>query len=121
MTTSVTQMGQSFWVICARNAVVRCGRIWCGLAAGRALELRSNPEWCDDVKFGDGIFICVGTSALVQPAASLISLFSQVKHKFIVDIKPLEVVDYEVLKGPAREQLPILVERILKENNGGFR
>jgi hypothetical protein len=44
----------------------------------------------------------------------LISLFSQVNHKFIVDIKPLELADYEVLKGPAREQLPVLVDRILE-------
>jgi NAD-dependent SIR2 family protein deacetylase len=70
-------------------------------------------EWCHDVKYGDGIFICVGTSAQVQPAASLVSLFSQVENKFIVDLKPPEVADYSVLKGPAREQLPVLVNRLL--------
>jgi NAD-dependent SIR2 family protein deacetylase len=78
------------------------------------LDFDQIHEWCHEVKHGDGIFICVGTSAQVQPAASLVSLFSQVKRKFIVDLKPLEVADYEVLEGPAREQLPILVDRILK-------
>jgi NAD-dependent deacetylase len=78
------------------------------------LDFGQIHEWCHDVKYGDGIFICVGTSAQVQPAASLISLFSQVKKKFIVDIKPLEMADYEVLKGPAREQLPVLVDRLLE-------
>jgi NAD-dependent SIR2 family protein deacetylase len=69
--------------------------------------------WCQDVAYSDGIFICVGTSAQVQPAASLVAFFSRVNNKFIVDIKPLEVADYEVLRGSAREQLPILVDRIL--------
>ena len=86
--------------------------VWFGedvhLDFGQIQELRH------DVQLGDGIFICVGTSAQVQPAASLISLFAQVKNKFIVDIKPLEMADFEVFKGSAREQLPILVDRILE-------
>jgi NAD-dependent deacetylase len=85
--------------------------VWFGEAVD--LSFDQIEEWCQDVLFSDGVFICVGTSAQVQPAASLISFFSQVKNKFIVDINPLGVADYEVLKGPAREQLPILVDRIL--------
>jgi NAD-dependent deacetylase len=96
----------------------KCGRqmrpdlVWFGEDVH--LDFDQIHEWCHEVKHGDGIFICVGTSAQVQPAASLVSLFSQVKHKFIVDIKPLAVADYEVHEGPARVQLPVLVDRILK-------
>jgi NAD-dependent deacetylase len=46
-------------------------------------------DLCKEVKYNDGVFICVGTSAEVYPAAYLVSFFAQVKNKFIVGPEPL--------------------------------
>lgn len=71
-------------------------------------------ELVKEVKYNDGVFICVGTSAQVYPAAYLIPLFSQVKNKFIVNLKTNRVSDYVLREGKSGEQLPILVEELLK-------
>lgn len=67
-----------------------------------------------EVKYNDGIFICVGTSGQVYPAATLIPLFSQVKNKYIIDPKAHRIADYTLIKGKAGEELPQLVDQILK-------
>lgn len=67
------------------------------------------------VKYQNGVFICVGTSIQVYPAGYLVSFFSQVKNKYIVDINPQRVADYTLLKGKASEELPKLAEQLLAE------
>jgi NAD-dependent deacetylase len=66
-----------------------------------------------EVKYNEGVFICVGTSGQVYPASWLISLFSQVPHKYIVDMKPMKIADYTMLKGKAGEQMPLLADALL--------
>jgi len=68
-----------------------------------------------EVKYNDGVFICVGTSAEVAPASLLIPFFSQVQNKYIVNLKTWPISDYELREGPASEQLPKLVEELLDE------
>ena len=70
-------------------------------------------EWVRRVKYEDGIFICAGTSMQVYPAGYLVSFFSQVKEKYIIDKSPNRVADYVLLEGSASEILPALVEKIL--------
>ncbi len=72
-------------------------------------------EMVRQVKYENGVFICVGTSVQVFPAGYFVSFFSQVKEKYIIDPKAHGVADYELIKGGAAEQLPILVERLLNE------
>ena len=106
MTTSVTHGSVVLGDLCRELAAVqmRPDLVWFGEDVHLASIKSTNGA--NDVKYGNGNFICVGTSAQVQPAASLVSLFSHVKNKFIVDLNPKNVGDYEVLKGPAREQFP---------------
>ena len=66
-----------------------------------------------EVKYNNGVFICVGTSAQVYPAAYLLSWFSQVKHKYIVDKKPNKISDYTLCEGSAYKELPKLVDKLL--------
>lgn len=66
-----------------------------------------------EVRLYDGYFICVGTSIQVYPAAYLIPLFSEVKNKYIVDPNPINVLNYELIRGTAKEQLPLLVDKII--------
>lgn len=68
-----------------------------------------------EVKYNDGVFICVGTSAQVYPAASLIPLFAQVKNKYIIDPKARRIADYTLLTGKAGDEVPKLVEQLLKD------
>lgn len=74
-------------------------------------------ELVKEVKYNNGVFITVGTSAQVYPAAYLISWFSQVKNKYIIDKKPKAVSDYTLLEGNAGEVLPQLVEKLLAEES----
>lgn len=69
-------------------------------------------ELCREVKYNDGVFICVGTSGEVQPAGLLISFFSQVKNKYIVDLDPKRIADYELVKGPATAGMRMLEQKL---------
>lgn len=71
-----------------------------------------------EVKYNNGVFICIGTSAQVYPAGYLISFFAQTKNKYIVDKKPTRVADYVLMTGNATEQMSILADRLLKEEDG---
>ena len=61
------------------------------------------------------VFIAVGTSAQVYPAAGLIRLFAGTPQAFFVDPYPPASLPggYAILRGPAGEQVPLLVERLL--------
>ena len=65
----------------------------------------------------DGIFIVVGTSAQVWPAAGLIEMFRSVPYKYIIDKNPPKHPNnYTILEGNAGEELPKLVEQLLNDN-----
>jgi len=61
------------------------------------------------------IFIGIGTSAQVYPAAGLLPMFRRVNEKYFIDPNPnYDLLDgYTVLKGSASEHMPILVKKIL--------
>jgi NAD-dependent deacetylase len=84
---------------------------------GEAVDLPYNymADLCREVKYNNGVFICVGTSAQVYPAAYLVSFFSQVKNKYIVDKKPIKVSDYTLLEGSAGEQMTKLADKLLAD------
>lgn len=61
-------------------------------------------------------FIGVGTSANVQPAASLLNIFGGLKEKHFVDPNPPgRLINWTLWQGKAGEQLPKLVSRLLEE------
>lgn len=78
-----------------------------------AFEFEVIKELVKEVKYNDGVFICVGTSAQVHPAAALIPLFAQVNNKYIIDLDPRKVSNYTLLKGKASVELPKLAEALL--------
>lgn len=79
-----------------------------------AFEFEEIKDLIKEVKYNNGVFICVGTSAQVHPAASLIPLFSQVQEKYIVDPKPKKIGNYVLLEGKAGDIMPGLVDKLLK-------
>src|SRR5581483_1689020 len=70
-------------------------------------------ELVKEVKYNKGVFICVGTSAQVYPAATLLPLFVQVPEKYIIDPNPRRIGDYTLLTGKAGEQMPALARKLL--------
>ncbi|MCE9555631.1 MAG: hypothetical protein K8T91_19960 [Planctomycetes bacterium] len=87
--------------------------VWFGEAVEMHYEMLESL--LADVRQNDGVFLCVGTSAQVYPAASLIPLFAPARRKYIVDRRPVRVADYTLIEGPAGEMLPKLVEQLLRD------
>ena len=61
------------------------------------------------------IFIGVGTSAQVYPAAGLLPMFRMTPEKYFIDPNPNEELlnGFTILKGAAGKQLPKLVDQLL--------
>ncbi|MBW7888521.1 MAG: silent information regulator protein Sir2 [Bacteroidetes bacterium] len=81
---------------------------------GEPVDMREN-ELFSLQKEAD-IFIGIGTSAQVYPAAGLLSVFRYTKEKYFIDPKPAyEVLNgFSVLQGTASEQMPKLAESLLR-------
>lgn len=83
---------------------------------GEAVDMKQ--EYLDELVRSAEIFIGVGTSAQVYPAAGLLPLFRRTQRKFFIDPHPAyDVLDgFEVLEGTASEQMPGIVARLLSAN-----
>lgn len=106
---------------------VRNGHIKLGDIAPDGHQLRPHVVWFGEavpkmyeaeeiVKTAD-IFIVVGTSLNVYPAANLVYLCPQKANKFIVDINHVPTAknnDVIHLKGKASEKLPELVQKLIE-------
>ena len=81
---------------------------------GEAVDMHQE-EVAELMKIAD-IFIGVGTSAQVYPAAGLLSLFRGTKTKYFIDPHPAHeaLQGFEVLTGAASEKMPPLIERIME-------
>jgi NAD-dependent deacetylase len=61
------------------------------------------------------VFIGVGTSGQVEPAASLLSVFRKATERYFIDPDPpLGLSGYERLKGSACTHLPSLVNDLIE-------
>jgi len=87
--------------------------VWFGEAVD--LDFRQLSLLVDELERHDGVFICVGTSAQVQPASHLIPLFSSVNSKYIIDVKTRSTGDYTLLEGPATAMMKKLVDKLMGE------
>lgn len=94
---------------------VRCGGqmrpdvVWFGEAV--------DMQWdaLEQLALNTDVFIGVGTSARVEPAASLLGIFSQAKERYFVDPDPpLGLQGFTILKGAAGQQLPALLNTLTK-------
>jgi NAD-dependent deacetylase len=81
---------------------------------GEPVDMRQ--ELLNELVESADIFIGVGTSAQVYPAAGLLPLFRRTKEKYFIDPHPnYELLDgYSVLKGSASEQMPVLMKSLLR-------
>jgi NAD-dependent deacetylase len=96
------------------GAHARPNVVWFGEAVDMPMD--DCAALVKEVKYNDGVFLTVGTSAQVYPAAYLIAYFTQVKNKYIIDKNPNRVGDYTLLKGEAGTELPKLVEELMNDS-----
>lgn len=79
---------------------------------GEAVDMRA--DYLEKLAKNTEIFIGVGTSAQVSPAAGLLFTFRIAKKKYFVDPNPpLRLQSYTRISGTATEQLPKLVEELI--------
>lgn len=96
---------------CDRGSQLRPHIVWFGEdvpAIGEAVDLASRAD----------IFIVIGTSMVVYPAASLIVYVNPDKPKYYIDPKAFRVggiSNLEVINSSAGEGVPRLVDRLLNE------
>ena len=70
-------------------------------------------EYFEQLAKSTDVFIGVGTSGQVEPAASLLSVFRPTKEKYFIDpAPPSQVTDYKLFTGTACQHLPDLVEQL---------
>lgn len=83
---------------------------------GEAVDLQD--KYLEQLKREADIFIGVGTSAQVYPAAGLIFEFKDTEKKYWVDPEPpLRLHSFTKFAGKAGEQMPKLVEELLNKDN----
>lgn len=71
---------------------------------------------CGELSIYDGVFICVGTSLEVYPAASMVRHFSHIDKRYIIDPSPKSnEFNYKLLVGKAGDKLPELAEELLSD------
>ena len=82
---------------------------------GEPVDLKHNwiKVLLSEVKYNDGVFITVGTSARVHPAAYLIPFFSQVPNKYIINKVEQRISDYQERIGSASVEMYKLAEELL--------
>ncbi|HTY12139.1 MAG TPA: Sir2 family NAD-dependent protein deacetylase [Bacteroidota bacterium] len=80
---------------------------------GEAVDMRQ--DYLETLTRKAEIFIGVGTSAQVYPAAGLLPLFRRTRERFFIDPHPAyDMLDgFVILKGTASGQLPGLAEELL--------
>jgi NAD-dependent deacetylase len=79
---------------------------------GEAVEMREHL--LIDLAEKTEVFIGVGTSAQVYPAAGMLNLFGAAKEKYFIDPHPpASIRGFSILAGPAGEHLPRLADELL--------
>ncbi|HTR81695.1 MAG TPA: Sir2 family NAD-dependent protein deacetylase, partial [Bacteroidota bacterium] len=80
---------------------------------GEAVDMRQ--EYLEELVATAEVFIGVGTSAQVYPAAGLLPLFQRTKRKFFIDPHPAYdmLEGFDVLKGTASDCMPKLAADII--------
>jgi NAD-dependent deacetylase len=82
---------------------------------GEAVDMRVDTLY--EIVSKVDIFIGVGTSAQVYPAANLLRFFGEVKEKYFIDPNPNCTMfeGFTVIRGTASEQMPELVEQLISQ------
>lgn len=79
---------------------------------GEAVDMKYKD--LDDMAPDTDVFIGIGTSAQVQPAAGLLFTFRVAAKKYFIDLKPpLRLHSFTRLEGTAGHHMPLLAEELI--------
>jgi NAD-dependent deacetylase len=79
---------------------------------GEAVDMQW--DYFEQLASATDVFIGVGTSGQVEPAATLLSVFLPAKERYFIDPSPPKGLDkYQVIQGAAAEEIPKLVRNLL--------
>ena len=59
-----------------------------------------------------GVFVCIGTSLQVYPAARLVTAFSRVRRKYVLNPEPVRPSGFTLLQGPAAREMVALADAL---------
>lgn len=94
---------------CGCGGLIRPDIVWFG-------EMLPQPAWqtAEDATFNCDVFVSIGTSSVVYPAAGLIHLAKQQGATVIeINPNPTQTPDVDiVIQGKAGEVLPLIVKKI---------
>ncbi len=96
--------------LCEKKSQLRPHVVWFGESVDNIMPAAEIAETAD-------IFLVIGTSLVVYPAAGLINHIPEQSKKYLVDLKatPMGVVsNLEIIRKKADEGVPELVEELLK-------
>ncbi|MFL2573447.1 MAG: SIR2 family NAD-dependent protein deacylase [Flavobacteriales bacterium] len=96
--------------LCPNGAQLRPNIVWFGEAVPPMMDVA-----IEIVKTAD-IFIIIGTSLNVYPAASLIHYTSNSCEKYIIDPNADDYQGINVIRKKASESVPILVDQLISQN-----
>lgn len=79
---------------------------------GEAVEMRVDELY--EIVSQVDVFIGIGTSAQVYPAANLLRFFGEVREKYFIDLNPAyEILNgFTILQGTASEKMPELADTL---------
>lgn len=78
---------------------------------GEAVDMQW--DYFEDLAEKTDVFIGIGTSGRVEPAASLLSVFRKAKERYFIDPEPpLGLSGYERLQGSACTWMPVLAKEL---------
>lgn len=79
---------------------------------GEAVDMQW--DYFEQLASATDVFIGVGTSGQVEPAATLLSVFLPARERYFIDPSPPRGLEkYQVIQGAAAEQIPKLVKDLL--------
>ncbi len=97
--------------LCEKNSQLRPHVVWFGESVDNIMPAAGIAETAD-------IFLVIGTSLLVYPAAGLINYVPEKSKKYLVDPKatPMGVVsNLDIIRKKAAEGVPELVDQLMSE------
>lgn len=97
--------------LCECGGQLRPDVVWFGEAVD--IDYKMIKKLNIEMSRNDGVFICIGTSAQVYPAAGLIQAFGTVKKKYIIDKNPMTIMGFTSLVGNASSEMKALATSLL--------
>jgi NAD-dependent deacetylase len=87
--------------------------VWFGEAVNMPSSAQTN-RLVHQMVTNFGVFICIGTSLNVYPAAGLVTDFARVRRKYLIDPEEIRPSGFTILQGSATVKMTALADELLQ-------